>query len=889
MASSETLSLSIRHGVRVQPDPLVPVEEVLLAVGDQVGHANLSYASRMNREVVVFVKEERLVADLLASGVTLNGMYLQVSPLAVPSTRVTVSGVPPFIPNEALERELQRFGKMASGFKTVGLGCKSDKLRHVQSFRRQCFMFLNCPSQTVDVSFRVRHGEGLYMVYASTGNMKCFECGDVGHKWVACPHRPANEHARGDVMSVGEAAATAPAPAPAPAPTPTAAPTAIETDSGEGSSGQTQGQAGGQGQGAKTAAVFRCQSASSTRLLMVPSEEAKSVGSVRSGRAKPKEEVLAEASSFVTGHGGDQTDDFLVLAHCQLQFASTSPAPPAASTSSAPPAASTSSAPPAASTSPAPPAASTSPAPPAASTSPAPPPAASTSSGIQTGPWKTATVKALLARSKHLSPSQLAKKLTSPAKPSPAPQCPLPPPKALTGHLAQRQLFPSGTSEVDDEELVFAAEQCEAQLNTGELLGMEYLYSQTGNTLTPVLQSPEEEDRLVEAVSDEDVRDEGFEEETFNDITVPELHEDDLSRDLENRPSSLMTSPQASPPQAPPSPADLPSTSHDGGQHAVAGPSALPDTSQVTQVIQLWTALPEGDKERVNYQPPVWSHAGCGECQALLDWTSWGASTVAQHQPLGGGNVHTAVHFAQDHHQEGWRWTKILSDYHHIRDLVLNSPRVLAETMIQLFELNQRTLIQWFQRRQKSQEKSVLSQGMTATNPIPLAPDQLPPPKEKLGLLPSTSGPRHEFVLPPNLEGQAPVLRPGRRPAAATRVQSILPTSTAPDTAQPVQFIMLTAPGASTPSAGPAPPILPPAAPVSRFTERNRRRRALEEESGVQKRKYVRGMGYNTCSQCGHPKTKEFGHSRHGNKTFCSRASNGKTLEEWLAEQRPAK
>ncbi|CAL8346334.1 unnamed protein product [Gadus morhua 'NCC'] len=34
-ASSETLSLSIRHGVRVQPDPSVPVEEVLLAVGDR--------------------------------------------------------------------------------------------------------------------------------------------------------------------------------------------------------------------------------------------------------------------------------------------------------------------------------------------------------------------------------------------------------------------------------------------------------------------------------------------------------------------------------------------------------------------------------------------------------------------------------------------------------------------------------------------------------------------------------------------------------------------------------------------------------------------------------------------------------------------------------------
>lgn len=43
-------------------------------------------------------------------------------------------------------------------------------------------MFLNCPSQTLEVSFRAKHGEGQYMVYTSTGSTKCFECGDVGHK-----------------------------------------------------------------------------------------------------------------------------------------------------------------------------------------------------------------------------------------------------------------------------------------------------------------------------------------------------------------------------------------------------------------------------------------------------------------------------------------------------------------------------------------------------------------------------------------------------------------------------------------------------------------------------------------------------------------------------------
>ena len=31
------------------------------------------------------------------------------------------------------------------------------------------------------------------MVYASSGNMKCFECGDVSHKRFACPHQQRDE------------------------------------------------------------------------------------------------------------------------------------------------------------------------------------------------------------------------------------------------------------------------------------------------------------------------------------------------------------------------------------------------------------------------------------------------------------------------------------------------------------------------------------------------------------------------------------------------------------------------------------------------------------------------------------------------------------------------
>ncbi|KAF0022736.1 hypothetical protein F2P81_024717 [Scophthalmus maximus] len=167
MASSETPPPSIWQGARiVPPDSDSTVEEVLLAVGQQVGH------DQMNRAVVVFLKDEPHVHQLF-----IRDIFVQVSPLSAPSTRITVSGVPPFIPNKLLESELRR---LASGFRTLSLGCRD--VRHVQSLRRQAFMFLDSPTQTLEVSFRVRHGDGHYVVYASSRSMKCFKFGDVGHK-----------------------------------------------------------------------------------------------------------------------------------------------------------------------------------------------------------------------------------------------------------------------------------------------------------------------------------------------------------------------------------------------------------------------------------------------------------------------------------------------------------------------------------------------------------------------------------------------------------------------------------------------------------------------------------------------------------------------------------
>lgn len=69
------------------------VEQVLLAVGETVGHKNITYGSQINKAVVVFLHEEQLVHLLVERGVSFDDLLVAISPLFVPSTWITVSDV----------------------------------------------------------------------------------------------------------------------------------------------------------------------------------------------------------------------------------------------------------------------------------------------------------------------------------------------------------------------------------------------------------------------------------------------------------------------------------------------------------------------------------------------------------------------------------------------------------------------------------------------------------------------------------------------------------------------------------------------------------------------------------------------------------------------------
>ena len=66
----------------------------------------------------------------------LRNTHVDLFPLLNPAKKVILSNLPPFISNEALERELSGHGQIVSTMKMPSSGCKSAHVKHILSFRR---------------------------------------------------------------------------------------------------------------------------------------------------------------------------------------------------------------------------------------------------------------------------------------------------------------------------------------------------------------------------------------------------------------------------------------------------------------------------------------------------------------------------------------------------------------------------------------------------------------------------------------------------------------------------------------------------------------------------------------------------------------------------------
>ncbi|KAJ3582082.1 hypothetical protein NHX12_015901 [Muraenolepis orangiensis] len=121
MVNGDFAKLTRKHGIKISAGMACTVEEMGLAVGEKVGHGSVKSLARMNSAVVIFLDQVEKVNCVIETGVTVREMFVQVQPLMLPTTKVILSNVPPFITDEFLSRELSRHGncspmkKMLSG------------------------------------------------------------------------------------------------------------------------------------------------------------------------------------------------------------------------------------------------------------------------------------------------------------------------------------------------------------------------------------------------------------------------------------------------------------------------------------------------------------------------------------------------------------------------------------------------------------------------------------------------------------------------------------------------------------------------------------------------------------------------------------------------------
>ncbi|XP_051954038.1 uncharacterized protein LOC127623665 [Xyrauchen texanus] len=442
---------------------------------------------------------------------------------------------------------------------------------------------------------------------------------------------------------------------------------------------------------------------------------------------------------------------------------------------------------------------------------------------------------------------------------------------------------------------------------TGELIGVEYLCSQQSWEFRDKFgRDPDAPDGIPDNLVE--VEDEGF---------VDEVEEQDRTIS----PLSLLYTKEAIRlSQDVPSPSqssqDLPLEPQ---EEVCRGPDGTPGFDRVVElarylvelrekpcvsdreaadIVRLWDRLPDSDKQGVSYPSrhkdrllqgrfngkESLKRCVLGQGSGPAQWPN--ISRIVEAVCLELCSIHPA-------RKVKWgvsmnRWAAILHDYQAIRRLVGNCPALRGNTKIQLFDLNQRTLSVWYNNYSKKLEVDVLALSVPLPQISMVSHTPLPAAKQK-ALLHAESGtelPPFPFVENPDMSGQA--IRCGQRPPhPVPTLPAAAPPASAPS-APPAA--VPSAPPAAVPSAPPAAaPSTPLAAPrtsLSRTTLWRKRKAAelLAREQGLPRAQQTPRKDY-TCSQCGRPGKKEFGHTRAGGFFYCATAE-GKTVEEWMQEIR---
>lgn len=351
------------------------------------------------------------------------------------------------------------------------------------------------------------------------------------------------------------------------------------------------------------------------------------------------------------------------------------------------------------------------------------------------------------------------------------------------------------------------------------------------------------------------------------------------------------------------------------------GHTALSLTNQeANTIIGLWQKLDDQDKQRVVYAARHQERLLSGRFRTPKRPTHTPGVESTTRCVLGAGSVPAqwpdccrlvetifirlcTIHPSPKKKGKGSlsRWSLVLQDYRRIRQLVLGNSMVMEGTSMQLVEVNQNTLIQWYNNRQKKQELSVLLQGIELPQPLPEAQEPLQVAKQ-LRTEPHQPAEQHQYKLPESTAGQAKqrqtsVGRPPLRPKAPVPSQPLVTPSVSGTSLQMVPNVLVPAAAGfqsvpvfqyvpmvqGMPTVQGIPVVQPLLQPTVVQVSASQPAAPAANPGAIPKRPYRRTVEANTCKKCGQFKTSATGHSQYKGRVYCPQTETV-TKEAWLEE-----
>ena len=216
------------------------------------------------------------------------------------------------------------------------------------------------------------------------------------------------------------------------------------------------------------------------------------------------------------------------------------------------------------------------------------------------------------------------------------------------------------------------------------------------------------------------------------------------------------------------------------------------------------------------------------------------------------------------------RWRLVLSAYNAVRARLLNSHRLLEDTNLTLFTINERTLVSWFKDTVRRDEIKVLMQGISLPAPRLCASVALPPAQQQPSTPPDPPPQQHQQEEPEDRTGLAQV----RYKAPAVNVASLSRTTLW----RQRKKAAIASTSASAASTSKATTVVVSVAPTSVAATSVVPTSAASTSASFSRKEY-------SCRICGKAMSSP-DHSQFRGKRYCPSLYPEVSKEEWLALRR---